>query len=169
MLIILDRDGVINYESHEYIKTPDEWIAIPSSLEAIAKLNAAGHKVAIATNQSGVGRGLYTEATLQLIHQKMQSELAAVGGKLDHIYYCPHHPDAGCLCRKPQPGMLLQACADFNTKPEHAIFIGDSARDLAAAHAAGCQAALVLTGNGRSVQAADTQRFENLAALVAQL
>jgi D-glycero-D-manno-heptose 1,7-bisphosphate phosphatase len=169
MLVILDRDGVINVESAEYVKSTAEWQAIPGSLEAIAQLNAAGHSVVVATNQSGVGRGFYTLETLHAIHEKMLSELTAVGGKIDHIYYCPHHPDEGCACRKPEPGMLLQAMSDFNAPCSETIFVGDSTRDIEAARAAGCTAALVLTGNGARAQAGDTQRFANLAELVAQL
>ena len=148
MLIILDRDGVINVDSEDYIKAPEEWRALPGSLQAIAKLNTAGHKVVVATNQSGLGRGFYDEATLTAIHAKMQAELAAVGGHLDGIYYCPHQPDDHCDCRKPKPGLLQQIAADFPDLFADAVLIGDSSRDLEAAHSAGIKAALVKTGNG---------------------
>src|SRR3989344_4486862 len=113
MLVILDRDGVVNYESPTYIKSPEEWRALPGSLEAIATLNAAGHKVVVATNQSGIGRGYYSLATLEAIHQKMKEELARAGGCIEGIYFCPHIPEENCECRKPKPGLLLQIANDF--------------------------------------------------------
>src|SRR3990167_8124842 len=106
MLFILDRDGVINFESPDYIKSPDEWIPIPGSIEAIAQLSKAGHTVVIATNQSGLGRGLYSVETLAKIHRKMSDAVGVLGGKINHIYFCPHHPDDNCNCRKPKSGML---------------------------------------------------------------
>lgn len=153
-LVILDRDGVINYDSDAYIRTPDEWQPIPGSLEAIAKLNTLGVKVAIATNQSGIGRGYYTEAILAEIHDKMLTELAAVGGKIDKIYYCPHIPDDHCECRKPKAKMLRDIARDFNIdyKVEQVAFVGDSLRDLQAARAAGCVGVLVETGRGESTK-----------------
>jgi len=151
-LILLDRDGVINQDSKHYIKSPDEWQAIPGSLEAIAQLNQQNFQVALATNQAGVGRGLFTLETLQAIHHKMQQQLADIGGHLDAIYFCPHHPDEQCRCRKPQPGMLLQAMADFAVTPKETLFLGDSLKDIQAAQAAGCHPALVLTGNGQATQ-----------------
>src|SRR3990167_1132112 len=113
MLVIVDRDGVINHESEAYIKSPEEWIPIQGSLEAIAKLNKAGHRVVIATNQSGVGRGYYSIETLHKIHDAMQRALARVGGHIDRIYYFPPAPDDHCRCRKPQPGLLLDIAADY--------------------------------------------------------
>lgn len=148
MLIILDRDGVINEDSDESIKTPDEWIAIPGSLEAIAKLNKFGHQVVIASNQSGVARGLFDLFTLKLIHRKMQNELAKVNGHLDAIFYCPHHPDAHCECRKPKPGLLLQIAEAFAYDLTKAIVVGDALRDIQAAQAVGSKAILVKTGKG---------------------
>jgi D-glycero-D-manno-heptose 1,7-bisphosphate phosphatase len=142
-LIILDRDGVINYDSDAYIKSPDEWHAIPGSLEAIAQLNKAGIKVAIASNQSGVARGYFSEETLQKIHEKMSNELKKYTGHIDKIFYCPHGPNDNCDCRKPKPGLLLQAFQYFNVKPEEAYFVGDSQSDIDAASAAGCDAILV--------------------------
>lgn len=148
MLIILDRDGVINFESHEYVKSPDEWIPIPGSLEAIARLTQAGHHVVVATNQSGVGRGHYSLDTMHRIHDKMHDLLAELGGKIEEVYYCPHHPDDGCDCRKPEPGMLLEIKNKYPDEFGAAIFVGDSLRDIQAAQTAGCLAALVKTGNG---------------------
>ncbi|MCH9643945.1 MAG: D-glycero-beta-D-manno-heptose 1,7-bisphosphate 7-phosphatase [Gammaproteobacteria bacterium] len=171
MLIILDRDGVINQESIEYIKSPQEWIPIEGSLEAIAKLNRAGYKVVIATNQSGVGRGYYSEDTLNQIHQKLRDELKVFGGHVEAIYFCPHTPDEKCGCRKPEPGMLLQIQKDFNCDLSQTTFIGDSWRDVGAARAAGCKPILVKTGHGEeSVQNIEeiesVSVYDNLAAAV---
>lgn len=147
-LIILDRDGVINFESTEFIKSPEEWTPIPGSLEAIAKLNQAGFIVCVATNQSGVGRKLFTEETLTQIHNKMRKLLSEVGGKIDDIFYCPHLPNENCSCRKPKPGMILELLSKFQVVPENTYVIGDSLRDLQAGEAAGCKIILVKTGNG---------------------
>lgn len=136
-LVILDRDGVINRESPEYIKTPEEWRAIPGSLEAVKRLNTAGIKVAIATNQSGVARGLYDLAMLQRIHQKMKDELQALGAHIDFIAFCPHHPKDNCACRKPNPGMLLQIGEALKIDLKDAVMIGDRIGDMEAAKAAG--------------------------------
>lgn len=132
-LIILDRDGVINYDSAEYIKHPDEWQPIPGSLEAIARLKRHGFRVAVATNQSGIARGYYDIATLDAIHAKMQTALAAHGASIDHIAYCPHLPDAGCDCRKPQSGLLLQISQQFNCPLADVPFVGDRQTDIRAA------------------------------------
>lgn len=132
-LIILDRDGVINYDSDDYIKTPDEWIPIPGSLEAIAQIKHAGFRVAIASNQSGIGRGYYTEETLTAIHQKMQNALMQLGCQIDFIQYCPHLPSAHCTCRKPQPGLLLKIAEYFQCDITGIPFIGDSMTDMEAA------------------------------------
>lgn len=148
MLIILDRDGVINEDSDDYIKTPNEWIPIPRSLEAIARLNQAGHRVVVATNQSGIARGLYTEDMLGQIHEKMTASLASVGGHLEGIFYCPHHPDEKCECRKPKPGMLHQIARQFQTDFSDALVVGDAKRDIDCAHAVNCRAVLVRTGKG---------------------
>ncbi len=147
-LIILDRDGVINYDSEEYIKSPAEWIPIPGSLEAIAKLNKAGYLVAVATNQSGVARGLFTEHTLHQIHEKMHNALRELGGQIDAIFYCPHGPKDGCNCRKPEPGLLLAIADKFHCSLDHVPAIGDSLRDLEAALAVGCTPILVTSGKG---------------------
>ncbi len=149
MLVILDRDGVINEDSPDFVKTPDEWHPIPGSLTAIAALNRMGHQVVVATNQSGITRKCFSLSDLLAIHKKMQIELAKVGGHLDGIYFCPHWTEDHCPCRKPQPGMLKQIAKDFHTNlTQNAVLIGDSLRDLLAAHAVGCPAFLVTTGNG---------------------
>jgi D-glycero-D-manno-heptose 1,7-bisphosphate phosphatase len=148
-IIILDRDGVINYDSIEYIKSPEEWLPIPGSLDAIAQLNRSGFRVLIATNQSGVARGYYDINTLDLIHEKMMRELAAVGGYIEEIFFCPHHPDELCQCRKPRPGMLLKIAEKYTVNLQETFFIGDSIGDIHAAQSAGCKPILVLTGNGK--------------------
>jgi len=146
--VLLDRDGVINHDSDDFIKSPDEWLPIAGSLEAIALLNEHGYQVVVITNQSGVGRGHYSDATLTEIHLKMTRMVEAVGGKISHIYYCPHLPDADCKCRKPKPGMLEQFSKDAGTALADIYFIGDSLRDLQAGIAAGAKPLLVKTGNG---------------------
>lgn len=151
-LVILDRDGVINQDSPSYIKSPDEWKPIPGSLEAIALLNQAGYRVLVATNQSGVGRGLFEMATLNAIHDKMHRALGLVGGRVDGIFYCPHAQDAGCDCRKPKPGLLEEISRRFGVSLEGVPFIGDSLRDLQAATAVGAQPVLVLTGKGKKTR-----------------
>lgn len=161
-LIILDRDGVINYDSDAYIKSPAEWRAIPESLEAITRLNQAGYIVTIATNQSGVGRGYYSIETLDAIHKKMLSELSAVGGRIDKIVYCPHTPEDNCVCRKPKVGLLRQIAQDFNADLTQAWVIGDALRDLQAAFAVQAHAALVLTGKGESVLTKHVDNLKNI-------
>lgn len=147
-LVILDRDGVINHDSTAFIKSPAEWIAYPQSLEALRLLHQAGIKVAVASNQSGVGRGLFTEDTLKDIHHKMISTIEAAGGQIDSIFYCPHSPEAGCLCRKPKPGLLLQIQRHYQVDLTQIPVIGDSWRDLEAALAVNAIPILVKTGNG---------------------
>ena len=147
-LIVLDRDGVINYDSDQFIKSPDEWRPIPGSLEAIARLNHAGYRVVVATNQSGIGRGLFDMGMLNAIHEKMHKALNHAGGRLDAIFFCPHTADAKCECRKPKPGMLLEIGKRFNTELTSVPCIGDSLRDLQSADAVGAQPMLVLTGKG---------------------
>jgi D-glycero-D-manno-heptose 1,7-bisphosphate phosphatase len=153
-LVILDRDGVINFDSAEYIKSPAEWKPIPGSLEAISRLNHAGYHVVVATNQSGIGRGLFEVAALNAIHDKMHKALGQVGGRIDAIFFCPHGADAGCSCRKPKPGLLEEIAHRFNTELAGVPCIGDSLRDLEAATAVDAQAILVLTGKGKQTQAA---------------
>jgi len=145
-LILLDRDGVINYDSPDYIKDAHEWSPVPGSLQAIARLKGAGYLVAVCTNQSGVGRGIFTEDALERIHRKMTAALAELGVALDDLRYCPHHPDDGCECRKPRPGMLLATLASLHVAPTEAVLVGDRIKDLEAARAAGCRAAFVRTG-----------------------
>jgi D-glycero-D-manno-heptose 1,7-bisphosphate phosphatase len=147
-LIILDRDGVINYDSDQYIKSPEEWRPVPGSLEAIARLNHAGYRVVVATNQSGIGRGLFDMAMLNSIHEKMHKALTQAGGRLDAIFFCPHSADSKCDCRKPKTGMLLEIGKRFNVELTGVPCIGDSLRDLQAAELVGAQPMLVLTGKG---------------------
>jgi len=170
-MIILDRDGVINHDSDLYIKSPDEWQPIEGSLEAIARLHQAGIKVVVATNQSGIARGLYDEATLILIHDKMNQLIAQAGGVLAGIFYCPHGPDDCCDCRKPLPGLVYQITEAFAVDVNNVPFIGDSVRDLVAAEAAGCQPVLVKSGKGeRSIASGKVEShvpiFDNLASFV---
>jgi len=170
-LVILDRDGVINYESEHFVKSPAEWKAIPGSLEAIARLNHAGYKVVVSTNQSGIGRGLFDMDTLNAIHDKMHRAVQAVGGRIDAIFYCPHSADSNCNCRKPKPGMLNRIAACFNADLSQAFAVGDSLRDLQSAVAAGARPVLVLTGKGGETQSGEgipegTLVFADLAAVV---
>jgi D-glycero-D-manno-heptose 1,7-bisphosphate phosphatase len=147
-LVILDRDGVINLESDEFVKSADEWLPIDGSLEGIRLLNEAGFTVAVASNQSGIGRGLFDYAALEDIHRKMCHLAEDAGGNIDHIVVCPHHPDDACDCRKPRPGLLKQLAEYYGIPLEGVPVIGDSARDLEAALAVGARPILVLTGNG---------------------
>lgn len=147
-LVILDRDGVINHDSPSFVKNPAEWVALPGSLEAIARLSQAGWRVVIASNQSGLARGLFNMETLNAIHAKMRLELAQLGGHIDSIFICPHGPDDNCLCRKPRPGMYLDIARRYDTDLKNVPAVGDSLRDLQAASEAGCVPWLVLTGNG---------------------
>jgi len=164
--VLLDRDGVINQDSEDFIKSAEEWLPIKGSLEAIALLTQHHYQVIIITNQSGIGRGHYTEATLTAIHRKMNRLTEALGGKIAHIYYCPHLPDADCLCRKPKPGLLLQFSKDRQIALDNIYFIGDSLRDIKAGLAAGAKPLLVKTGNGKKTISAnpelDIPIFENL-------
>lgn len=152
-LIILDRDGVINFDSKYYIKSPDEWQPIPGSVDAIAALSRAGYTVVVATNQSGVGRGLYDLQTLDAIHEKMRQAIQAAGGDLAGIFYCPHTPDEFCLCRKPEPGLFVQIRDALHADLTGVWAVGDSLRDLQAAEKVGCQPVLVKTGNGAKLLA----------------
>jgi D-glycero-D-manno-heptose 1,7-bisphosphate phosphatase len=144
-LIILDRDGVINQDSLHYIKSPDEFILLPGSCEAIARLTEAGYCVAIATNQSGIARGYYDEKQLAAIHQKMKVCVEREGGRIDFLIYCPHLPDVGCLCRKPQPGMLLTIAEHFDCSLKHVPFVGDRLSDIQAAESVGAVPMVVLS------------------------
>ncbi|MBU6420943.1 MAG: D-glycero-beta-D-manno-heptose 1,7-bisphosphate 7-phosphatase [Gammaproteobacteria bacterium] len=173
-LVILDRDGVINYDSDAYIKSPEEWRPIPGSLEAIANLTHAGFTVTVASNQAGVARGLFDLDTLAAIHRKMQAAVEQAGGELAGIFYCPHGPDDGCDCRKPKPGLLKQIAQDFGTSLHGVPAVGDSLRDIEAAESVGARPILVRTGKGEITLASlgDSLRvevFKNLAAAAEQL
>jgi D-glycero-D-manno-heptose 1,7-bisphosphate phosphatase len=169
-LIILDRDGVINEDSPFYIKSPDEWRAIPGSLEAIAKLQNSGYSVAIATNQSGIAKRYFTVETLNSVHKKMITQITALGGYLDmnDIFFCPHEPEDNCECRKPKPGLLLQAARKFNVAPGGILVIGDTVRDILAAQACGAAAILVKTGKGMKISKTeiDVPIYNDLAEAV---
>ena len=148
-LIILDRDGVINEDSDAYIKSPDEWIPIPGSLDAIARLNHAGYSVAIASNQSGIARGYFSLETLAAMSVKMNDMLAPLGGRIDAMFFCPHGPGDGCECRKPKPGLLTEIGNRYQTSLENVLFVGDNINDVKAAQAAGAKPVLVKTGKGK--------------------
>ncbi|MDE1179569.1 D-glycero-beta-D-manno-heptose 1,7-bisphosphate 7-phosphatase [Paraburkholderia sp.] len=152
-VVILDRDGVINVDSDAFIKSPDEWVALPGSLEAISRLNQAGYRVAIATNQSGIGRGLFDMAALNAMHLKMHKMAAAVGGRIDAVFFCPHTAEDHCECRKPKPGMLKMVAERFEVDPSHTPVVGDAMRDLQAGAALGHPVHLVLTGKGKKTLA----------------
>lgn len=175
-LIILDRDGVINYNRENYVKNPDEWIPIPGSLSAIVRLNRAGYHVVIATNQSGVDRGYYSLDMLNAIHEKMQCELAKAGAHclIVSVYFCPHVPEANCTCRKPKPGLLHLIAKDFPKLFMGTTLVGDSLRDIQAAKAAGCRAVLVKTARGEKTITNNewlegVPIFENLSDYVSHL
>ena len=168
-LVILDRDGVINHDSDQYIKSPDEWKPIAGSLEAIARFTQAGYQVVVATNQSGLGRGLFDMAALNAMHDKMHKAVSQLGGRIDAVFFCPHAADAGCTCRKPQPGMLLEIAARFDADLAGVPAIGDSLRDLRAASAVGARPILVLSGKGQQTLKASglpagTEVHQDLAA-----
>ena len=172
--IILDRDGVINIDSALYIKSPAEWKPIEGSLEAIARLNQAGYRILVATNQSGIGRGLFDMDTLNAMHEKMHKALAAVGGRIDAIFYCPHTSEDHCDCRKPNPGMYERIAQVYNMDLTGVPTIGDSLRDLQAGSAAGCAPILVRTGKGTKTEAegnlpANTPIYDDLAQAVEAL
>jgi D-glycero-D-manno-heptose 1,7-bisphosphate phosphatase len=152
-LVILDRDGVINQDSANFIKNPNEWIALPDSLEAIALLNQSGFRVAVATNQSGIARGLFDMATLNAIHDKMHRALAQVGGRIDALFYCPHSADDNCTCRKPKTGMVEDIARRFSVELSEVFAVGDALRDLQAFSDAGCKPILVRSGKGEETLA----------------
>ena len=173
-LIILDRDGVINFDSAEYIKSPAEWKPIPGSVEAIARLNHDGYHVVVATNQSGIGRGLFEVAALNAIHEKMHKALGQVGGRIDAVFYCPHAADSNCDCRKPKPGMLQQIGSRFGVDMRDVPVVGDGLRDLQSAASVGARPILVLTGKGEKTHKAGeipegTTVFPDLAFAVSSL
>ncbi|HUL55680.1 MAG TPA: D-glycero-beta-D-manno-heptose 1,7-bisphosphate 7-phosphatase [Usitatibacter sp.] len=167
-LVILDRDGVINFDSDLYVKSPSEWRPIPGSIEAIARLYQSGYRVAVATNQSGIARGLFDMATLNAINDKMMEMVFRQGGRIDALFFCPHTADENCNCRKPRTGMLEEIATRFHADLKGVPAIGDSLRDLQAADAVGAQPILVLTGKGRVTQEAGgmpkkTLVFDDLA------
>ncbi len=173
-LVILDRDGVINFDSAQFIKSPEEWKPIPGSLEAIARLTQSGYKVVVATNQSGIGRGLFDMDTLNRMHQKMHKAAFDVGARIDAIFYCPHAADSKCDCRKPKPGMFKRISETMNVDLTGIPAIGDSLRDLQAGAAVCCQPILVLTGKGEKTHEEGnlpegTLIFANLSAAVDHL
>jgi D-glycero-D-manno-heptose 1,7-bisphosphate phosphatase len=151
-LVIIDRDGVINEDSDDYIKSVAEWRPIAGSLKAIAKLHGAGWRVAVITNQSGLARGLYDEETLAAIHGHMRERVRAAGGELAGVWYCPHLPDAGCDCRKPRPGLFRQLERDLGVSVRGAPYIGDRLSDVQAAEGAGAAPILVRTGTGAETE-----------------
>ncbi|AZE52214.1 D-glycero-beta-D-manno-heptose-1,7-bisphosphate 7-phosphatase [Pseudomonas synxantha] len=172
-LLILDRDGVINYDSDAYIKSVDEWVPLPGSIEAIAQLSKAGWTVAIATNQSGIARGYYDIPTLEAMHARLRTLVAEQGGEVGLVVYCPHGPDEGCDCRKPKPGMLKIIAEHYKVPLAGIWFVGDSLGDLEAAKAVDSQPVLVKTGKGEKTQAKNlpvgTLIFDDLAAVAAEL
>ena len=176
-LVILDRDGTINIDSDDFIKSPAEWNPLPGALEAIARLNHAGWHVVVASNQSGLGRGLFDVVALNAIHTKMHKALAAVGGRIDAVFYCPHTPDEGCTCRKPAPGLFEQIGERFGVELKATPAVGDSLRDMQAGSAAGCEPHLVLTGKGAALHGlplpanfpSDTTVHNDLAAFAEHL
>ena len=173
-LVILDRDGVVNYDSTQFIKSPAEWRPIPGSIDAIAKLSQAGYRVIIATNQSGIDRGLFDMDTLNAIHEKMHRTVQQAGGRIDAIFYCPHAIEADCKCRKPRTGMFERIARCFNVDLVGTPSVGDSLRDLQAAAAVGARPLLVLTGKGTQTQAEGglpegTQVFPDLATAAEQI
>ena len=151
-LVILDRDGTINQDSDDYIKLPEEWIPLPGALEAIARLNHAGWQVVVASNQSGLGRGLFDMATLNAMHAKMNKHLSAVGGRIDAVFFCPHGPEDKCQCRKPLPGLFEQIGERLGMDLKGTHVVGDSLRDMLAGVAVGCTPHLVHTGKGAAFQ-----------------
>ena len=167
-LVILDRDGVINFDSDQFIKSPREWNPIPGSMEAIAQLNQAGYRVVVATNQSGVGRGLFDMSTLNAIHAKMHKLAAICGGRIEAVFLCPHAADSRCDCRKPNAGLFRDIAARFHIELNNVYAVGDALRDVQAALTAGARPLLVKTGKGmRTLEGgqlpAGVPVFENLA------
>jgi D-glycero-D-manno-heptose 1,7-bisphosphate phosphatase len=173
-LIILDRDGVINQDSDDFIKSPTEWIPIPGSMEAIARLNRAGYRVVVCSNQSGIARGLFSMPALNAIHQKLHATAQLAGADIDAIFFCPHSADDNCDCRKPKPGMLHNISKRFNVSLKGVPTIGDSLRDLQAGFVVGCVPYLVLTGKGEKTRGKGglppgTTIFPDLSAVVDHL
>lgn len=174
-LVILDRDGVINQDSPNYIRAASDWQPIAGSLEAMARLTQSGYRVVIASNQSGIGRGLFSYDALFATNDKLTRYLSALGGRVDGIFFCPHSPDQGCACRKPLPGMLLEIARRLQTKLTQVPFIGDSLKDIQAGLAAGASPILVRTGVGlqtektRDPALVEIPVYDDLAAAVTKL
>lgn len=174
-LIVLDRDGVINRDSRDFVKTPAEWIPLPGSIDAIARLARAGITVAVASNQSGLARGLLDRRALAAMHRKFRRMVARQGGRVDRIVVCPHGPEDGCNCRKPEPGLLIRLARHYRMSLENVPVVGDSLRDLQAAAAVGARPILVRTGNGRRTERelppelSGTEVFEDLAGVADML
>ena len=173
-LVILDRDGTINEDSDQYIKSPAEWKPIPGSLEAIARLTQGGWRCVVATNQSGIARGLFDMATLNAIHAEMHRAVTQAGGRIDAIFFCPHAADSNCECRKPKPGLLREIASRLDVELAGVPMVGDSLRDVAAAAAVGAKPYLVLTGKGRMTRdagglPAGTEVVPDLATVAAKL
>lgn len=174
-LLVLDRDGVINKESRDFVKSADEWVALPGSVGAIAALSKEGYIVTVASNQSGLARGLFNNDALVSMHEKLHSLVTADGGRIDRIVVCPHGPDDGCDCRKPKPGLLLQLGEHYNVPLTGVPVIGDSLRDLEAALAVRARPILVRSGNGRKTERrltrelAHVEVFDDLAAAASAL
>jgi D-glycero-D-manno-heptose 1,7-bisphosphate phosphatase len=160
--VLLDRDGVINHDSDDFIKSPSEWRAIDGSLEAIALLNQHGFRTVVISNQSGLARGLFDEAMLERIHEKMRCSVNEKGGHIDAIYFCPHHANDLCECRKPKAGLLKQFAAEKQVDLHKTFFIGDSLRDMQAAHCVGATPILVKTGNGQKTLRDNPQLLTSL-------
>ena len=174
-LVIPDRDGVINRDSSDFVKSADEWVPLDGSIEAIGRLSQAGFRVAIASNQSGLARGLFDARALSDMHDKLRSLVADAGGRIDHIAICPHGPDENCDCRKPKPGLLHQIGAALNEALEDTWVIGDSLRDLQAARSVLARPVLVRTGNGEKTESSlpddlsKVEVYDNLGAAVTAL
>jgi len=170
-MVILDRDGVINHVAEDDVTTVDGWSPIPGSIEAISRLKKAGYLVTIATNHSGIARGLYSETELQQMHDKMQKMLSARGASIDGIFYCPHGPEANCICRKPKPGLLFQIAKKFDIDLSETPLVGDNISDIQAAKMANAKPILVRTGKGEYVmqhfpEALDVPVYDDLAHFV---
>ncbi len=156
-LVILGRDGILNEFREGHVTTPEEWVPIPGALEAVARLNQAGWHVVVATNQSGIGRGMIDMSAVNAVHARMNQQLLAQGGRLDAIFFCPHTPEDQCDCRKPKPGMLLDVLRRYGLDASDVPVVGDTSRDLQAAAAAGCRPHLVLSGRARGLNEAEQQ------------
>ena len=150
-LVILGRDGILNVYREDHVKSPDEWEPIPNALEAVARLNHAGWHTVVATNQSGIGRGMIDMASVNTVHQRMMQRLAEAGGRLDAVFFCPHTPEDDCDCRKPKPGLMKQIAQRYGIELRTVPMVADTLRDLQAAHAAGCEPHLVRTGRAAAL------------------